>query len=79
MNIKDKLLSIKYSQLIKDPYIEYSQEEQSSHSLKIFGFEIKAHSDLPKISIWKAHREGCEKAYEEIIAAIGHREWVDSE
>lgn len=75
--LKWDILSVKHSRLIEDPFPELTEEERLvniENSMSPFFQTKKKEVDKSKYpSPWTAYRMGYEKAYEEILAAIGHK------
>lgn len=75
--IKDKIYQIRYSQIISDPFPEHTQYQSTVSSLSKLGqfFDFTPTTPKPdEVSIWKAYQMGYDKAYAEIVAAIGDKE-----
>lgn len=59
--MRNKILAIKYSRLIEDPFPEHSNYE------RVYGcFNLSMNAPEP-INIWEAYKMGYDKAYQEII------------
>lgn len=69
--VSQELDRIKHTQIISDPFPEQSNYEHDLSSAGIMGIFI---SKPEEISIWKAFRMGYDKAYAEILTAIGEKE-----
>lgn len=77
--LKQKILNIRYSRIISDPFPEHSDYERCIDYLKrtrgfwggIFKFLEPNLPKTPKeISIWEAYKKGYDKAYSEVIERI---------
>jgi len=73
MTDKDKIMYIRHSQIVTDPFPDHSMYNSLNagrSKIEAF-FGINANIPQPEpISIWKAYRLGYEKAYEEILKGI---------